>query len=57
MVSCVVKKNLRITESRDSNEMWFYFARFGVRGCVTLRIPVVVSIYVLRIREARFVPN
>jgi len=31
-----------------------HFARFGVGGCVTLRIPVVVSIYILRIREARF---
>ena len=35
----------------------FYFTRFGVGGCVTLRTPVVVSIYILRIREARFVPN
>lgn len=35
----------------------FYFARFGVGGCVTLRIPVVVSIYILRIREARFELN
>lgn len=58
MVSCVIKKNLQITKSRDSNEMWVLFAISGVAGCVALRIPVVVSTYILRIeREVRFVEN
>lgn len=38
--------------------MWVLFAISGVAGCVALRIPVVVSTYVLRIeREVRFVQN
>lgn len=58
MVSCVVKKNLQITKSRDSNEMWVLFAISGVAGFVALRTPVVVSTYILRIeREGRFVQN
>lgn len=58
MVSCVVKKNLQITKSRDSNEMWVLFTISGAAGRVALRIPVVVSTYILRIeREVRFVQN
>lgn len=58
MVSCIVKKNLQITKSRDSNEMWVLFSLSGVASWVALRIPVVVSTYILRIeREARFVQN
>lgn len=58
MVSCVVKKNLQTTKSRDSKEMRVLFAISGVAGYVALRIPVVVSTYILRIeREVRFVQN
>lgn len=53
LVSCVIKKNLQIPKSKDSNEMWVLCLVWEAVLSLTLRIPVVVSIFILRIEGGK----